>query len=207
VTIEARKALATIEDALPTLVRSLAEAAQSEAELGRVQRKACDTAEQLRNAEKRAEAAEHRARRLAKAWTGAENDVTTTARATLDADARATKAEQRLDTHRRRLAAILAQPAETPLEQLGEYAARTLTGNGARLLAADKALAAMEADRNRQQKHATKAAQRLDQAKRDAAAVEQVADRARKAEQRADQTEAELAQLRAALADLVHQEH
>ncbi|WP_371795999.1 hypothetical protein [Streptomyces sp. NBC_01718] len=65
-----------------------------------------------------------RAERLAKAWRDAETDVTAT--------------EKRLDTHRRALAAVLAKPGETPFEELTEYAARTLTRNGARLLGAEQ---------------------------------------------------------------------
>lgn len=51
----------------------------------------------------------------------------------------AVKAAQRLDGHRRALAAILAKSGDTPFAELTEYAARTLTRNGERLLAADKA--------------------------------------------------------------------
>jgi hypothetical protein len=51
---------------------------------------------------------------------------------------RAEKAEKRLDEHRRNLAAILAKSGDTPLDELTEYAARTLTRNGERLLAAEQ---------------------------------------------------------------------
>lgn len=60
----------------------------------------------------------------------------------------------------------------------------------ARAEKAEKALAAMEADRNKWRKYGTKEAQRLAQARCDAATVEQVTDRARKAERRATQLEA-----------------
>ncbi|MFF3353365.1 hypothetical protein ACFYWN_12070 [Streptomyces sp. NPDC002917] len=65
-----------------------------------------------------------RADRLAKAWRDAEADATAT--------------EKRLDAHRRALAAVLAKPGETPFEELTEYAAHTLTRNGARLLGAEQ---------------------------------------------------------------------
>ncbi|MEU4178181.1 hypothetical protein [Streptomyces sp. NPDC026589] len=60
------------------------------------------------------------------------------------AQQRATAAEQRLDKHRRTLAAILARSAETPLDELTEYAAKTLTRSGERLLDAGERLDAAE---------------------------------------------------------------
>lgn len=57
----------------------------------------------------------------------------------------AVKAAQRLDGHRRALAAVLARSGDTPFAELTEYAARTLTRSGERLLAADKAAAEVDA--------------------------------------------------------------
>lgn len=62
-----------------------------------------------------------RAERLAKSWRDAEDDAAATAK--------------RLDAQRRSLAAIFALDAETPFEEIREYAARTLNRNGERLLA------------------------------------------------------------------------
>lgn len=61
----------------------------------------------------------------------------------------AVKAAQRLDGHRRALAAILAKSGDTPFAELTEYAARTLTRSGERLLAADKAASKADATLDR----------------------------------------------------------
>ncbi|MFD9853435.1 hypothetical protein ACFWXZ_14400 [[Kitasatospora] papulosa] len=49
-----------------------------------------------------------------------------------------TTAEHITDRHRRNLAAVFALSAETPFEDIREYAAKTLTRSGERLLAAEK---------------------------------------------------------------------
>ncbi|MFI6860169.1 hypothetical protein ACIBKZ_09685 [Streptomyces sp. NPDC050421] len=54
------------------------------------------------------------------------------------AEARGETPEQLLDAHRRRLATLYARPAETPLDDLFEFAARNLTRSGERLLAAKR---------------------------------------------------------------------
>ncbi|MET8399593.1 hypothetical protein [Streptomyces sp900116325] len=111
-TTEALKALATIEDALPTLVRVIAQAAAAERRAEQAE------AGGARAQRERAEAAERTAsERLA----------------------RLHRQRSDHDAHRGRLAAILAKPADTPLDELTEYAARTLTRNGERLLAAEQA--------------------------------------------------------------------
>ncbi|MGW1405041.1 hypothetical protein [Streptomyces sp. NPDC002403] len=117
--------------------------------------------------------------------------------------ARAEKAEQRLDTHRRNLAAILARSAETPLDELTEYAARTLNRNGERLLAgkarADRFEAAWQ-----------NACLRAKQAKEREQKANARAARARKAMAAWTEHTARVVtdrdQLRAALANLAHQE-
>ncbi|MGC5398064.1 hypothetical protein ACPXCP_20310 [Streptomyces sp. DT20] len=50
------------------------------------------------------------------------------------------QAQQLLDAHRRSLAAVFALSAETPFEEIREYAARTLNRNGERLLTVEAAL-------------------------------------------------------------------
>ncbi|WP_032769878.1 hypothetical protein [Streptomyces sp. CNS654] len=68
-----------------------------------------------------------------------------------DGRARAEKAEAAMteiaeayDRHRRTLAAIFARPAETPFEEITEYAAKTLTRSGERLLDAEERLVVAE---------------------------------------------------------------
>ncbi|MGW3690274.1 hypothetical protein [Streptomyces sp. NPDC005125] len=92
---------------------------------------------------------------------------------------RADRAEQRLDEHRRNLAAILARPGDTPLDELTEYAARTLTRAGKRLIAIE---------------HRATTAEHI--AKANMEYTRDVVGDLKKAEQRADQAEAELADIR-----------
>ncbi|MFE7017701.1 hypothetical protein ACFVAQ_45870, partial [Streptomyces sp. NPDC057651] len=94
------------------------------------------------------------------------------------AEQAATASERAAEQHRRALAAVLARPAGTPFGELTEYAAKTLTRSGERLLTAERHARHADAEANRFAKYARKAAQRLDgmqhrakQAEADLAAV------------------------------------
>lgn len=89
--------------------------------------------------------------------------------------AEAAASETAAEQHRRNLAAVLAMPAGTAFGDLIEYAAKTLTAAGERILAADRRAARAEAAANRHAKYSRKAAQRLDDMKRRA---DQAAERA-----------------------------
>jgi hypothetical protein len=166
VTTDAIKALATIEDALPALANAIAQAAATD----RVKADHRAVCEQIA-AMHAAAVGEVRAPLL-----GYVEDVASVRHAfeaqraradTLDRlcrqhRQRADDVEQRLAEHRRRLAAVLAKPADTPLDELTEYAARTLTRNGERLLAAEADAKQAEADRNKVREARNKWARQAD---------------------------------------------
>lgn len=84
------------------------------------------------------------ARHEVKQWRAAYGpDALNTYRAALD---RAEQAEAILGRAHRALAAILAKPGETPLDELTEYAAQTLTRNGERIIDAEQRAERVEAE-------------------------------------------------------------